>query len=116
MSLRLAIMTASLALVAVAGFSVAGVTGVSAEPTCSDSAIVDVEVHGQHVVYDYVSGLESSGSGWPPSGGIIGQTTGPNGGAVIPGGPGAGFHFDLGVAPGASFCNEQANSPGIPHS
>ncbi len=31
----------------------------------------------------------------------------------VAGGPGPGFHFPDGVAPGASFCNDQARSPGV---
>lgn len=34
-------------------------------------------------------------------------------GAALPGGPGPGFHVPNGVAPGASFCNPQSQSPGV---
>ena len=79
------------------------------EPTCSDT--LGIEVHGQHVVGDYVTGLGHDLS-WPPSGQQIGQAVSSNGGAAVPGGPGPGFHFEFGVAPGASFCNG-SNSPGL---
>jgi hypothetical protein len=48
---------------------------------------------------------------WPPAGGIVGQTVSANGGAKVPGGPGPGFHFPNGFAPGASFCTG-SSSPG----
>jgi hypothetical protein len=73
-----------------------------------------IEVHGQHVVGDYVTGLGGIGGGlsWPPSG--VGATVGANKGAVTPGGPGPGFHFTIeGLAPGASFCNPQAHPNGF---
>ncbi|HEU0236468.1 MAG TPA: hypothetical protein VFR14_08520 [Candidatus Limnocylindrales bacterium] len=85
-----------------------GVGSASAhEPTCSDVGFLGIEVHGQHVVRDYVmgGGLES----WPPKGGVVGAATA--GGAALPGGPGPAFHFANGVAPGASFCTN-SNSPG----
>lgn len=77
------------------------------DPTCSDVGFLGIEVHGQHVVRDYVmgGGLES----WPPKGGVVGAAT--KGGAALPGGPGPAFHFANGVAPGASFCTD-SNSPG----
>ena len=78
------------------------------EPTCSDFEALGIPVHGQHVVRDYVTGGQLAG--WPPAGGVgtaIGGT-----GAAVPGGPGPGFHFPNGFAPGASFCNEQSKSPG----
>jgi hypothetical protein len=81
----------------------------SADPTCSDT--LGIVVHGQHVVGDYVTGTGSGDLDWPPSGGDIGATVSDNGGAAIPGGPGPGFHFPNGFAPGASFCND-SQSPG----
>ncbi|HEV2126168.1 MAG TPA: hypothetical protein VGW38_25715, partial [Chloroflexota bacterium] len=79
------------------------------EPTCSNTPL-GVEVHGQHIVRDYVTGGETAGE-WPPDGGVGKAIAGE--GAAVPGGPGPGFHFEHGVAPGASFCNPQAQSPGV---
>lgn len=64
-------------------------------------------MHGQHVVGDYVTG---EAGGRPPAG-TVGSTVGGSG-ATVPGGPGPGFHFPNGVAPGASFCLDQSRSPG----
>jgi hypothetical protein len=81
-----------------------------AEATCSDE--LPISVHGQHVVGDYVTGSGTgSEDGFPPDGSYIGQTVLDNGGALIPGGPGPGFHFPNGIAPGASFCTD-SQSPG----
>jgi len=88
----------------------AGVRGSSAEPTCSTT--LDIATHGQHVVGDYVTGIGHANLGWPPSGGVVGEANAENGGATLPGGPGPGFHFPNGFAPGASFCLEQSQSPG----
>lgn len=66
-------------------------------PTCSDVGL-GVDVHGQHVIRDYVRD---------------GEATNARGGAVMPGGPAAHGHFGAGVAPGASFCIAQSQSPGI---
>lgn len=78
------------------------------EPTCSDVGL-GVVVHGQHVVRDYVSG-GALGLTWPPVG--VGSTIAGSG-AAVPGGPGPGFHFPNDFAPGASFCNSKAKSPGF---
>jgi hypothetical protein len=78
-------------------------------PTCSD--VLDIAVHGQHVVGDYVAGMGHGALGWPPSG-QVGKTVA-GGGPAVPGGPGPGFHFPNGFAPGASFCNPQSKSPGF---
>jgi len=87
-----------------------GVAGAAPHsPTCSDT--LGIVVHGQHIVGDYVTGLGHMNLDWPPSGGVVGQTVSANGGVVIAGGPGPGFHFPNGFAPGASFCND-SNSPG----
>jgi hypothetical protein len=44
----------------------------------------------------------------------VGAAIQANGGGVeVPGGPGPGFHFPNGFAPGASFCNEQAHPNGF---
>lgn len=87
-----------------------GIAGAAATgPTCSDT--LDIEVHGQHIVADYVTAIGHMNLDWPPSGGVVGQTVSSNGGVAIRGGPGPGFHFPNGFAPGASFCND-SNSPG----
>lgn len=78
----------------------------AAEPTCADT--LGLAVHGQHIVGDYVTG---SGVSWPPAG-QVGAATGGQG-AALPGGPGPAFHFLVGAAPGASFCNPQSQSPGF---
>lgn len=101
---------ARLAVTAVAAgtAALAALTGPAAAagtPTCADT--LGVAVHGQHVVSDYVIGLHGT---WPPSGGVVGHAVAGRG-AAVPGGPGPGFHFVHGVAPGASFCTGSA-SPG----
>lgn len=85
----------------------------AAAPTCSDSTIIDVAVHGEHVVGDYVTGVGHDVLTWPPRG-QVGTAVGSDGPAVT-GGPGPGFHFVNGIAPGASFCLSQSRSPGFPH-
>jgi hypothetical protein len=82
----------------------------AAGPTCSTT--LGVAVHGQHVVGDYVTGVGRENLAWPPSGGIVGEETGGDG-VAIAGGPGPGFHFPNGFAPGASFCLLQSQSPGF---
>lgn len=77
---------------------------VSDRATCAG---VVGEVHGQHVFGDYVTGVGHDFE-WPPKGQFNAA-----GGAVLPGGPGPGFHFPNGFAPGASFCNPQSNAPGF---
>ncbi len=82
-------------------------------PTCSD--LLGIQVHGQHVIGDYVTGLGGIGGGleWPPRG-QVGAAVQQNGGALVPGGPGPGFHFTVaGLPPGASFCNPQAHPNGF---
>jgi hypothetical protein len=81
----------------------------AATPTCSD--VLDISVHGQHVVGDYVTGTGHGDLAWPPAG-KVGQAIAGTG-ADMPGGPGPGFHFPNGFAPGASFCNSQSQSPGF---
>ena len=83
----------------------------SAGPTCSGE--LGVDVHGQHIVGDYVTGLGRGELGWPPAGVVVGAAVSANAGVAVAGGPGPGFHFPNGVAPGASFCNDQARSPGV---
>jgi hypothetical protein len=80
------------------------------EPTCSGT--LGIAVHGQHVVGDYVTGIGHDTLGWPAAGGVVGDAVGGTG-AAIPGGPGPGFHFPHGFAPGASFCLDQSQSPGF---
>lgn len=84
----------------------------AAQPTCSDVESLDIEVHGQHVVRDYVVGNPDFAS-WPPAGKDLGKAVAGQG-AALPGGPGPAFHFANDIPPGASFCNEQAQSPGSP--
>lgn len=88
-----------LVLIGAASFS----STASAGPTCSNFGLV---VHGQHIIANYVLGLEEFGGiAWPPKGGAKAK-----GGAAVPGGPGPGFHFGNGFRPGASFCVDQAQS------
>jgi hypothetical protein len=82
----------------------------SGTPTCSDT--LGIAVHGQHIVGDYVTGIGRDTISWPPKGGVVGDAVSSNGGVTIAGGPGPGFHFPMGMAPGASFCNG-SNSPGM---
>lgn len=76
--------------------------GAAGSPTCSD--VLDVVVHGEHVVADYVMGAGHDVVEWPPAGAVGAAVAGT--GAAVPGGP---RHAGLGVGPGASFCIEQAN-------
>src|SRR5687768_6659469 len=62
--------------------------------TCSDT--LNIAVHGQHIVGDYVTGIGHEALGWPPPGGAVGAAIAGQG-AQIPGGPGPGFHFPNGV-------------------
>jgi hypothetical protein len=84
----------------------------SASPTCE--GYKGVANHGEHVINDYVLGSVAGGpelEAWPPAGGL-GDSVGGSGGAAVPGGPGPGFHFEVGAPPGASFCVPQAHSGG----
>lgn len=81
-----------------------------ADPTCSD--LLGIDVHGQHIVGDYVSGIGHGDLEWAPSGGVVGEAVSTRRGVAVRGGPGPGFHFEYGFAPGASFCND-SNSPGL---
>ena len=102
--------TAAVAL-AMLTVSTAGNAQSSGDPTCSDT--LGIAVHGEHVISDYVTGSGTgSDDGFPPDGSYIGDIVSDNGGAAIPGGPGPGFHFPNGIAPGASFCND-SQSPGL---
>lgn len=91
-------------MLSAAGIASAGKDG----PTCSTIAELGVDVHGQHIVRDYVMGHEGADSDWPYSG-TVGSAVGANRGAAIPGGPRPTLHFPF--APGASFCTD-SNSPG----
>ena len=85
------------------------------EATCEDVFGSGIEVHGQHVVGDYVTDLGAvlgDDLEWPPAG-QVGQNIGGEGGAVNPGGAGPGLHFLIGLAPGASFCVENAHPNGF---
>ena len=87
----------------------------SAHDGATCAGLGGIEVHAQHVIGDYVTGLGGIGGGldWPPAG-QVGAAVKENGGAAVPGGPGPGFHFTVpGLAPGASFCNAQAHPNGF---
>lgn len=81
-------------------------------PTCSD--VLEIDVHGQHIIGDYVTGIGHGELDWPPSGTGVGQIVGDNRGVAVKGGPGPGFHFvqENPIAPGASFCTD-SESPGV---
>jgi hypothetical protein len=86
------------------------------DTTCGErrqdpSAPLDVAVHGPHIVGDYVTGEGRANTDWPPKGGVVGQAIAGEG-VAIAGGPGPGFHFLEGFAPGASLCLSQSQSPG----
>ena len=83
------------------------------EPTCAEVWDLFVEwgilpyaydVHGQHILNDYVVGPDYAVQ-WPPSGSELAEILAGRG-AAVPGGPGPGAHFLQGVAPGASFCTD----------
>ena len=97
---------AAIAGVVLATALVGGAGSGTAARTCSGT--LGIAVHGQHVVSDYVTGTHDVS--WPPAG-QVGAATGGEG-AATPGGPGPGFHFPNGFAPGASFCLDQSQSPG----
>jgi hypothetical protein len=98
--------TAVVILVAFAAAPVAADEG----PTCSGE--LGIDVHGQHIVGDYITGIGHENLDWAPSGGVVGGSIAGKG-VVVAGGPGPGFHFVNGFAPGASFCIDGANSPGV---
>ena len=81
----------------------------AATPTCSD--VLGIETHGQHIVGDYVTGIGHEALGWSPAGQVGAAIAGE--GVTLAGGPGPGFHFPNGFAPGASFCNSQSQAPGF---
>lgn len=99
------IATAALAATAATILLPAAVATAEGSPTCQDT--IGTEVHGQHIIGDYVTGLGAvfppNELTWPPNG-QVGPAMQENQGAVLPGGPGPSFHFLEGLAPGASFC------------
>ena len=103
--LRIAFLAAVAAALALMGGQTA-----AAAPTCSGT--LDIAVHGQHIVGDYVTGIGHGDLGWPPAPGVVGAAVAGEG-AAIPGGPGPGFHFPNGFAPGAAFCLDQSQAPGV---
>lgn len=98
-------LTAAAGTIVVALIMSAGTAGAQG-PTCSDVGL-DIEVHGQHIVRDYVVGPERADAD-----GSVGSIIGGDGGAHLPGGPGPASHFTDGVAPGASCCTD-SNSFGL---
>lgn len=104
-SIRLLVATAATAGLALVG----GGSATAADPTCSST--LDVAVHGQHIIGDYLTGEGRANQAWPPSGSDVGAALAGTGPAIV-GGPGPGFHFVEGFAPGASFCNS-SQSPGF---
>jgi len=105
--------TTGMALAAFIGWTGSANPASAGEPTCA--GLGGIEVHGQHIIGDYITGLGGIGGGleWPPRG-QVGDAIQENGGGVqVKGGPGPGFHFGEGFAPGASFCNEQAHPDGF---
>ena len=109
----LGILLAGIATFVLWGAQASNRIGAQGDPTCA--GLGGIAVHGQHIIGDYVTGLGGIGGGldWPPSG-QVGQAIQENGGGVqVAGGPGPGFHFPNGFAPGASFCNEQAHPGGF---
>lgn len=106
--MRRALMIATVSATVLVG--TADLASAAHSPTCSE--VLDIAVHGQHVVADYVTDIGHGSSGWPMAGGTVGTAVKANGGAALPGGPGPAFHFARGIAPGASFCTA-SNSPGV---
>lgn len=99
-----------LSAAAVAALAIGAAAPVAAgDPTCADT--LGIENHGQHIVGMYVVDMNQLYLPyWPPAGGVGQYIAGE--GASLPGGPGPGFHFPNGFAPGASFCTD-SNSPGL---
>jgi hypothetical protein len=94
------------AVLLAAGITLIAVLPTSASgPTCSDFG-AGWENHGHHIVGDYVVG---GGVNWPPSE-SVGEEIGGDG-ASMPGASGIHQHGGGTFQPGASFCNDQANSP-----
>ena len=99
------VLATSAAIVGTSGIA----TAAAHEPTCSTT--LGITVHGQHIVGDYVTGIGHGALAWPPPAGAVGAAVAANGGVVVTGGPGPGFHFPKDFAPGASFCTG-SRSPG----
>lgn len=109
-AVRRLLLTTVLATSALVVGSAGVATAAAHEPTCSPT--LGITVHGQHIIGDYVTGIGHGELAWPPRGGAVGTTVAANGGVVVRGGPGPGFHFPNDFAPGASFCTE-SRSPGV---
>ena len=73
-------------------------------PTCGGEI---GDNHGQHIFGDYVACIGHDFD-WPPAG-----QANASGGAAAPGAAGAHGHIPAGIAPGASFCVSQSQSPGL---
>ncbi|MGI8927055.1 MAG: hypothetical protein ACR2HN_10475 [Tepidiformaceae bacterium] len=99
--MRLLISAASLGAILAAGLALPGGAAAHGGDNSTCAGILGgIHVHGDHVIRDYVKGDD----------GVVGHGEG----AAVPGGPGPGFHFTIdGLAPGASFCNEQAHPNGF---
>jgi len=112
---RLMIAAAGLMGLGLAALTISGASA-AGTPTCANVLDSGIAVHGEHIVGDYVTGLGGvfgDGLGWPPAG-QVGEAVQDNGGVTTPGGPGPGFHFTVdGLAPGASFCVDQAHPNGF---
>ncbi len=94
--------------IAFGAIALAGAASAQDGPTCSDE--LGYDVHGQHIINDYLVGPEATVD-WPPNDASIGDYLAGTGPAVV-GAPGPGFHFPNGVSPGASFCTD-SQSPGF---
>lgn len=105
--------TFAVALIGWTGLQPASPAKAHGEATCA--GVGGIQVHGQHIIGDYVTGLGGIGGGldWPPKGQVGAAIQENGGGVVVRGGPGPGFHFPNGFAPGASFCNPQAHPDGF---
>lgn len=114
MTMRSQRMVVALTVGVLAAAFAGGTASAHGDATCS--GLGGIEVHGQHIIGDYVTGVGGIGGGlvWPPAGQVGAAIRANGGGAAVPGGPGPGFHFTIpGLAPGASFCNEQAHANGF---
>ena len=79
---------AAIAAAALATAFAAGTATAHGDSTCS--GLGGIEVHGQHVIGDYVTGLGGIGGGleWPPAGQVGAAIQANGGGAAVPGGQG----------------------------
>ena len=80
----------------------------SGNPACADH--LATANHGHQVVGDFVIGFTEIA--WPVNGRVIHEAIAGKG-AYIHRGPGSGFQMPNGIAPGASVCIPQAQSPGV---